>query len=315
MTNSDLHDLAARWRAVRRLHKTYLGIVRQGKLEALPSTELDSPIDHSDPEVLQRAEEWLTRMDNLISVYHLRVALQLSVHADEELLRTLISHHLKKQHKDDFDRDKLDFLLAQYFSQNTPAGAEDNVDFTCAAEVLQKALGEIGEGISGWQTRTDELLTTASDCENLGDLLEKRVLERGRDLKQSAGQEYFRPAVLVSLTRFNYLVRRIFFRLLLAEVEATFEVLRHLQQRGITTIDCREAGLSERELVARLCEMCQDWQTWFRAEYGAGQPLRQLIQIHSAAQHALDEAKPASEGKKKAAAAASGNAGQDVASA
>jgi len=317
MTTPEVHELARGWRAVRRLHKAYSGIAREAQIEPLPCAELDSPIDHSDPEVLQRAEVWLNGMDDLISVYHLRLALQTTLHGDEELLQLLLDHHLKKEHKNEGDRDKLDFLLAQYFAQNAPTELNDEeIDFTRAAQVLQKVLGKVSAtGPSQWDKQANELLATARACEQLNDLLEKGVLEEGRNLKVSSGVDYFSNSALVTFTRFSYLLRKIFFTLLHAEVEDTFEVLRHLQQVGVTAVDCRDACLSDSEPPSSLCEMCQEWQAWFRAEYEAGEPLRQLVQIHRAAQRALASHSEPARGKKKKAAAAGAGGGAGAASA
>ena len=311
MTTSELHELASRWRAVRRLHKAYSGIAREAQIEPLPCAELESPIDHSDPQVLKHAEAWLNGMDDLISVYQLRLSLQTTLHGDEELLRILLDHHIKKENKNEADRDKLDFLLAQYFAQNAPAELKDEeVDFAQAAQVLEKVLGQTsGDRPSQWEKQASELLASAGTCEQLHDLLEKGVLEEGRNLKVSSGVEYFSTSALITFTRLSYLLRKIFFRLLHAEVENTFEVLRHLQQAGVTTVDCRDACLSDSEPVSSLCEMCQDWQAWFRAEYEAGEPLRQLVQIHRGAQRALDSHAEPTRRKKKAAAAGAGGAG------
>src|SRR6202142_3677413 len=76
----------------------------------------------SDPEFRTHAEEWFQQVDRQIQVHQLRQFLQTTPLASEAVLRHLVAHYLRKPIKSGSDRDKIDFLLVQYFSLCTPAG-------------------------------------------------------------------------------------------------------------------------------------------------------------------------------------------------
>ena len=61
---------------------------------------------------------------SIIQVHQLRQFLQTSSLVNQEGLVNLLQHFLAKTTKTDAIRDKIDFLLVQYFSQLAPAGRE-----------------------------------------------------------------------------------------------------------------------------------------------------------------------------------------------
>jgi hypothetical protein len=82
-------------------------------------------------------------------------------------------------------------------------------------------------------------------------------------------------------------VRRSFFRLMHQDLNAIFDGLRELEQRGVNTIDCRRAQFSAEEPILRLRMICQSWKVMFQAEYSSGQPLRMLVDLRAAIDDAL----------------------------
>src|SRR3954471_4577512 len=92
----NLGDVAAAWRSARRIYPIYLAVNQQCELGLQPCRELESPIDRSDAESLQRIEKWLSEMDTKIEVHQLRQILQTSHLAGEESLRALIQRQLQK---------------------------------------------------------------------------------------------------------------------------------------------------------------------------------------------------------------------------
>jgi hypothetical protein len=150
---------------------------------------------------------------------------------------------------------------------------------------------------------------TANGCRNLNQLLTSRILEKGRKLKTSCGNKYFLPAAMVAFTRFSFLMRRIFFRLMHQDLNAILDGLRELESRGVETLDCRRAQFSAEEPIARLRMICQSWKVMFHAEYSAGQPVSMLVDLRAVieaalAKHAKSAAKPGSAPKARAQAAA-----------
>ena len=84
---------------------------------------------------------------------------------------------------------------------------------------------------------------------------------------------------MVAFTRFSFLMRRIFFRLMHQDLNAILDGLRELEQRGVETLDCRRAQFSAEEPIARLRMICQSWKVMFHAEYSSGQPVSMLVDL------------------------------------
>ena len=124
--------------------------------------------------------------------------------------------------------------------------------------------------------RSDRVLDAARKCRSLDELLHGGVLEQGRKAKGQAGDLFYLPVALVAFTRFGYLMRRSFFRLMLTDLNSILDGLTELEEKGVETIDCRRAQFSAQEPVVRLRMICQSWKVMFQAEYSSGQPLRML---------------------------------------
>jgi hypothetical protein len=105
----------------------------------------------------------------------------------------------------------------------------------------------------------------------------------------AAQQDYFAPAAMVAFTRFSFLMRRVFFRLMHQDLNAILDGLRELDHRGIVTLDCRKAQFSANEPIARLRLICQSWKVMFHAEYSSGQPLCILVDLRTAVDAALQQ--------------------------
>jgi hypothetical protein len=226
----------------------------------------------------------------------------------------LLIHHLRRAEHSDSDRDKIDFLLVQFFSHCAPSRLEDaDVDVAYVAQTLETVLGPVDQQVPEWLNPLDEILQTANGCRNLNQLLTSRILEKGRKLKTSCGQKYFQPPAMVAFTRFSFLMRRIFFRLMHQDLNAILDGLRELENRSVETLDCRRAQFSAEEPIARLRMICHSWKVMFHAEYSSGQPVSMLVDLRAVVEAALAKnaknlknpaaAKPASAAKTLAQAA------------
>ena len=135
--------------------------------------------------------------------------------------------------------------------------------------------------------RIDDFIQSANGCHSLNELLTSGILEKGRKLKISAGDDYFEPIAMVAFTRFSFLMRRVFFRLMHQDLNTILDGLRELEARGVDTLDCRSAQFSADEPVARLRMICQSWKVMFHAEYSSGSPLRMLVDLRNVVDAAL----------------------------
>jgi hypothetical protein len=276
------------WEITRRLYPLYCALARQFTIEVLPCRDLDESLDAPPAVALTAANEWLAEMDKRIQIHHLRQFAQTSAQMNEESLRDLLLHHLNKKTRGDDDRDKVDFLLVQFFSQR--ASSELNgpgVSLVETAKVLEPILGPIEIAAPEWLEPLEELLGTSFRAKNLNELFTLRVIEQGRQIKSSCGEKFFEPRAMVAFARFGFLVRRAFFRLMHQDLNAILDGLRELEAAGVTTLDCRKAQFAADEPIARLRMICQSWKVMFHAEYSSGQPLCILVDLRTAVESAL----------------------------
>jgi len=315
ISNSQLSELAAEWREARLLYPLYTALAREFVIDLPAHSDLEAGVDAPPQESVEQARQWLLELDGRIQVHQLRQFLQTTTAADDEALRAMLTHHLHKKEHSDSDRDKLDFLLVQYFSHCAPSRLEDaDVDVAYVAQLLESVLGTVELTVPEWLNSLDEVIQTANGCRNLNQLLTSRILEKGRKLKTSCGEKYFQPAVMVAFTRFSFLMRRVFFRLMHQDLNAILDGLRELERQGVETLDCRRAQFSAEEPIARLRMICQSWKVMFHAEYSAGQPVSMLVDLRAVVDAALQKsakptakAKAAPKARAQAAAAAAGS--------
>jgi hypothetical protein len=298
-------DLAALWSSARRLHPIYAELAREFVIDTPACADLEAGVDSPVRESVEQAQQWLNDMDERVQVHQLRQFLQTSLLVDADGLAALLQHFLGKTTRSDSARDKIDFLLVQYFSQGAPTDLDDNsVDVAYVAQGLEAVLGKVELKAPVWLNALDRVLESARRCRSLDELLHGGVLEQGRKAKAQAGDLFYLPIALIAFTRFGYLMRRVFFRLMLADLNRILDGLTELEEKGIETIDCRRAQFSAQEPIIRLRMICQSWKVMFQAEYSSGQPLRMLVDLRASVEGALGQGSAAEEGKATGPAAA-----------
>jgi hypothetical protein len=285
---TNLSELAAEWRDARLLYPLYAALAREFVIDLPAHSDLEAGVDAPPQESVEQTRQLFHDLDQRIQVHQLRQFLQTTTVSSDEALRTLLIHHLRKPEHADSDRDKIDFLLVQFFSHCAPSRLEDaDVDLAYVAQTLEPVLGSVDLNVPEWLSPLDEVVQTANGCRNLNQLLTSRILEKGRKLKTSCGKKYFLPAAMVAFTRFSFLMRRIFFRLMHQDLNAILDGLRELEHRGVETLDCRRAQFSAEEPIARLRMICQSWKVMFHAEYSSGQPVSMLVDLRAVVEAAL----------------------------
>ena len=287
-STSQLSELAAEWRDARLLYPLYAALSREFVIELPGHSDLEADVDAPGQESVEQARQLFSDLDARIQVHQLRQFLQTTTLGSDEALRVLLAHHLNRAEHSDSDRDKIDFLMVQFFSHCAPSRLEDaDVDMAYVAQTLESVLGPVDVNLPDWLEPLDEIIKKANECPNLNQLLTTRVLEKGRKIKTSCGQNYFLPTAMVAFTRFSFLMRRIFFRLMHQDLNAILDGLRELQNRGVVTLDCRRAQFSAEEPIARLRMICQSWKVMFHAEYSSGQPVSMLVDLRAVVDTAL----------------------------
>ena len=305
--STPVKDLAAQWISARRLYPIYFELAREFAIEVKTCAELEAGVEAPGKDAVEQARQWLELMDSQVQVHQLRQFLQTNALVTQETLLYLVQHFVAKSEKSDKVRDKVDFLLVQYFSQIAPTGINDSeVDLAYVARALEPVLGPVELKPPVWLNALDRVLDAARKCRSLDELLHGGILEQGRKAKGLAGELFYLPVALVAFTRFGYLMRRVFFRLMLGDLNIILDGLTELEDKGVQTIDCRRAQFSAQEPILRLRMICQSWKVMFQAEYSSGSPLRMLVDLKASVEHALGRGKAAeTAGKAKAAPAKS----------
>ncbi len=280
----------AKWRAARRLYPIYSALAVQFGLDAPPYESLDDATAQTS-EFLPRVQAWFDTIDARLQVAQFRQVLQgSSVASSEEKLQALIERHYTKPEKTESDRDKIDFLLVQYFAVcSPPTLAEGELCFEDAAEVLAPVLGPIGSDVPEWLRPLDGWVASLTDFSSLRELQESRLAQQGRQLKASAKHLYFSPPALVAFTRFSYLLRRTFFHLINSELKTIDGGLEKLAQYGQQILDCSSAQMSATTPVAELRRFCETYKKPALPEYSVDTSILRLIQLRQIVDAALAE--------------------------
>ena len=290
--STPVQDLATQWNTARRLYPVYFELAREFAIDVKPCADLEAGVETPGKEAVEQANHWIEQMDNSVQVHQLRQFLQTSSLVTPESLVALLQHFVAKTPKSDAVRDKTDFLLVQYFSQIAPTGVDDaEVDLAYVAQALEPIVGQVDLKPPVWLNSLDRVLESARRCKSLDELLHGGVLEQGRKAKGLAGELFYLPVALVAFTRFGYLMRRAFFRLMLGDLNIILDGLTELEDKGVQTIDCRRAQFSAQEPIIRLRMICQSWKVMFQAEYSSGSPLRMLVDLRASVETALGRGK------------------------
>jgi hypothetical protein len=292
--SAPVQDLATQWASARKLYPIYFELAREFAIDVKAHSDLEAGAETPGKDAVEQANQWLEQMDSVIQVHQLRQFLQTSSVVNQEGIVSLIQHFLAVQTKTETVRDKVDFLLVQYFSQLAPTGLNDaEVDLAYVAQSLEAIVSQVELKPPVWLNALDRVLEAARKCKSLDELLHGGILEQGRKAKGLAGDLFYLPVALVAFTRFGYLMRRVFFRLMLGDLNTILDGLTELEEMGVETIDCRRAQFSAQEPIMRLRMICQSWKVMFQAEYSSGSPLRMLVDLRASVEHALGKGKSA----------------------
>jgi hypothetical protein len=286
-TAVNLNEIADAWREARRIYPIYAALIRQFELGVSPNKDLESPINRSDSAALDRISKWFEEVDRKCEVWQLRQVLQTAGWVSDDQLRAMARRHLEKGSRDAKLRDKVDFLVVQYYAHHCPEDANNrNITFQHVAAVLQEITGR-ADTEPPFTGDLNAILEDLRSCASVRDLIAKRIVERTRTIKERLGDGYFAGDSLVAFARFNFVLRLGFFRLMHADLHAIRAALDAMEQRGQSVCDCRKAGLSAQEPVAELRRICHEWKKPFRAAYSAAVNFQQIISVREAVEAAV----------------------------
>lgn len=275
------------------MYPIYLALAKHFDLGLPFATERRSLPEKSTPQISERIERWLNDMDQQVQVYQLRQLLQTTtLNASEESLRSLTLRHLHKTEKTAIDRDKIDFLLTQYFALCAPAKIyHQQIELADAALVLRPILGEADPSPLEWCQPLEQMIGMLQSFRTLRELLQTNFIEQGRRMKDAAGGMFYDPSALLAFVRFNFLLRRAFIELMHADLIAIRAALNQLDQAGAHTINCLTFGMSASEPIAKVKQIADGWKQPFQKEYtetSVNQAFAKLLGLRGDIEQALE---------------------------
>ena len=294
----------AQWKEAREVFPIYLALAKQLQIDIpFPQAKRSLP-EKPDIELFSDVHEWLDSMDQQVMVHHLRHLLQMTTLNDSESgLRALIARHLRKTRKSNVDRDKIDFLLAQYFALAVPPKIyHKQIELTDVAQVMQPVLGDVDPTPLDWCAPLEKMITALRGFRSLREILKTSFIVEGRKVKEGAGGMFYDPAALLAFIRFNFLLRRTLIELMHADLIAIRAGIEQLQTAGARTIDCHHAGLLGGEPLSKVRKIADEWKQPFQQEYterAVNQAFENLLGLRSDVEQGIQKA-TAQNGSRKA---------------
>ena len=284
----------AQWKEARAVFPIYLALAKQLEIE-IPFTQAKRNLpEKPDLETFSQVHEWLDSMDQQVMVHQLRHLLQMTtLNASETGLRALIQRHLRKPKKSNVDRDKIDFLLVQYFALCAPAKIyHKQIEPVDVAQVMQPVLGDVDPDPLAWCAPLEQMIEALRGFRSLREILKTNFIEQGRKVKETAGGMFYDPAALVAFIRFNFLLRRTLIELMHADLIAIRAGLAQMQSAGVRIINCHHLGLSASESLAKISAMADEWKQPFQKEYterSVSQAFDKLLGLRTDVEQALEK--------------------------
>src|SRR5499433_3828445 len=285
------------WEELRSVFPIYLALARHLELEIPFGPERRNLPLKADAQLSAEVQNWINSMDQRVMVHQLRHLLQMTtLNASESGLRALILRHLRKTAKNNTDRDKIDFLLVQYFALCAPPKIyHKQIDLSDAALVMRPVLGEMDAGPLAWCEPLEKMIESLRGFRSLRDMLKTNFIEQGRKVKETAGKMFYEPSSLLAFIRFNFLLRRTLIELMHADLIAIRSSLTQIEANGIRFLDGQQGGFSANESIARIRQASEDWKQPFQKEYTertVNQAFEKLLGLRSDAERALEKLVP-----------------------
>jgi hypothetical protein len=282
------------WEELRAVFPIYLALAKHLEFEIPFGPERRALPDKPEQALFDSVQTWINSMDLRVMVHQLRQLLQTTtLNASESGLRALIMRHLRKPTKSMVDRDKIDFLLVQYFALSAPAKIyHKQIDLADTAQVMQPVLGDIDTTPLAWCEPLEKMIEALRGLRSVREILKTNFIEQGRRVKESAGGMFYDPSALIAFIRFNFLLRRTLIELMHADLIAIRTGLAQLETGGIRFLDCHRGGLSANESISRVKQIAEDWKQPFQKEYTertVSQAFEKLLGLRSDVEQGLEK--------------------------
>jgi hypothetical protein len=282
----------SQWAETVSVFPIYLALAKQLGI-SMPFSQRKLP-ETLDPELSSQVETWLDEMDQRVLVYQLRHLLQMTtMNASESSLKSLIERHLRKPTKTSFDRDKIDFLLVQYFALCAPAKIyHKRIEPPDVAEVMKPILGEVAPASLTWCEPLEAMIQSLHSFRSLREVLKTNFIDQGRKVKEAAGKMFYDSSALLAFIRFNFILRRTLIELMHADLIATRAGIAKLEASEVHVVDCRNTGLSAAEPLSKVKKLADEWKQPFQKEYterSVNQAFEKLLGLRADVENALEK--------------------------
>jgi hypothetical protein len=259
----------AQWDEIRSVFPIYLALAKHLQIEIPFPPNKRVLQEKADLVLFSQVQTWLDAMDQQVMVHQLRHLLQMTtLNASESGLRALIMRHLRKPSKSNIDRDKIDFLMVQYFALCAPAKIyHKQIELQDVAQVMKPVLGEVDTAPLPWCEPLEKVITSLRGFKSVRDMLKTNFIEQGRRVKESAGGMFYDPSAMLAFVRFNFLLRRTLIELMHADLIYIRSGISHLESAGARVVDCQTFGLSSAEPIAKVGQLADEWKQPFQKEY------------------------------------------------
>jgi hypothetical protein len=281
------------WEELRSVFPIYLALAKQLEIAIpFPADKRNLPAK-STLELLKQVQNWVDGLDSRVLVHQLRHLMQqTTLNASESGLRALIQRHLRKPSKTNVDRDKIDFLLVQYFALCAPAKIyHKQIELEDTAAVMKPVLGEADIAPLAWCVPLEKMIVALRGFRSLREMLKNSFIAEGRKVKEAAGGMFYDPPALLTFIRFNFLLRRTLIELMHADLIAIRTGLQQLAEAGTRTIDCRQSGLTASEPLAKIRQLADEWKQPFQKDYTertVNETFEKLLNLRSDVDKALE---------------------------
>lgn len=241
----------AQWRLARNLFAVYAELASRSVGTGVCPPPYSSFGADDRPESLDTVNRWFDAVDNSLSAADFRSALGAITGTNgESALYTVAQHLLSKRRTDPESRKKLEFVLVQYFLACSPPSFHTKA-VTCSdiSAVLQPLIPHAADTSESLLILAN-LSTRLQNCATLRELHEIAGTLEG--CKQEMGDAYYETAALAHITHAQYLMKLVARDVARTSVTEVTSKMEQLRERGVTTLDCRAAGLTDQEVLTVL---------------------------------------------------------------
>jgi len=285
----------AQWEEARSVFPIYVALAKQLAIDIpIPPAKRNLP-EKAELELFSQVQTWLDSMDQRVLVHELRHLLQMTtLNASEAGLQSLIQRHMRKPTKSNIDRDKIDFLLVQYFALCAPPKIyHKQIGLEDVATVLKPVLGVVSAQPLAWCEPLERMIEALRGFRTLRSITKSDFISQGRKVKESAGTGFYEASALLAFTRFNFLLRRTLIELMHADLIAIRAGLQQLETAGVATLSCKGYGAAGVESLAKIKQLADEWKQPFQKEYTESTvtgAFEKLLGLRSDVEQALEKA-------------------------